>query len=89
MPIGFAPQHRLVYLNAGEIPMVATKAAQMLVGEKMSEELLVETAVTATTEEISPVSDIHANDEYKRHLAKVLTVRALKTAFERAGGIGN
>lgn len=75
---------RLIYLNAGEIPMVAEKAAQMLVGEKMSEELLMETAVTASTQEINPTTDIHANDEYKRHLAKVLTIRALKTAFERA-----
>lgn len=75
---------RLVYLNAGEIPMVAQKAAQMLVGEKMSESLLTETAVTASTQEINPMSDIHANDEYKRHLAKVLTIRALRTAFERA-----
>ena len=75
---------RLVYLNAGEVPMVAEKAAQMLIGEKMSEDLLMETAVTASSQEINPTSDIHANDEYKRHLAKVLTVRALKTAFERA-----
>ncbi len=77
-------QARLVYLNAGEVPMVAEKAAQLLVGEKMSEALLLETAVTASNEEINPTSDIHANDEYKRHLAKVLTIRALKTAFERA-----
>lgn len=76
---------RLVYLNAGEIPMVAEEAAQLLVGERMSDELLLETAVTASTQEISPMSDIHANDEYKRHLAKVLTIRALRTAFERAG----
>lgn len=77
-------QARLVYLNAGEVPMVAEKAAQLLVGEKMSETLLLETAVTASSKEINPTSDIHANDEYKRHLAKVLTIRALKTAFERA-----
>ena len=75
---------RLVYLNAGEIPMVAEKAASLLIGERMSEALLLETAVTASTQEINPTSDIHANDEYKRHLAKVLTIRALKTAFERA-----
>ena len=75
---------RLVYLNAGEVPMVAEKAAKMLVGEKISEALLMETAVTASSEEINPTSDIHANDEYKRHLAKILTIRALKTAFERA-----
>lgn len=75
---------RLVYLNAGEVPMVANKAAQMLVGEKLSDGLLLETAVIASTEEINPTSDIHANDEYKRHLAKVLTTRALRTAFERA-----
>lgn len=81
---GVCTAARLVYLNAGEVPMVAEKAAQMLVGERPSEELWLETAVSASQNEIDPLSDIHATADYKRHLAKVLTVRALKQAFARA-----
>ncbi|GJM41243.1 MAG: carbon monoxide dehydrogenase [Ardenticatenaceae bacterium] len=82
---GICTAARLVYLNAGEVPMVAEEAAQMLVGERPSEELLLETAVAASQNEIDPSGHIHATTDYKRHLAKVLTIRALKQAFERAG----
>ncbi|MCA9945630.1 MAG: FAD binding domain-containing protein, partial [Anaerolineales bacterium] len=81
---GVCTDARLVYLNAGEVPMVAAQAAQMLVGERPSEEILLETAVAASQNEINPRGDIHASADYKRHLAKVLTVRALKQAFARA-----
>jgi CO/xanthine dehydrogenase FAD-binding subunit len=80
---GVCTAARLVYLNAGEVPMVAEKAAQMLVGERPSDELMLETAVAASQKEIEPMGDIHATAVYKRHLAKVLTVRALKQAFAR------
>ena len=36
-------------------------------------------------EEIDPTGDLHASAAFKRHLARVLTVRALKRAVERAG----
>ncbi|MCA9899599.1 MAG: xanthine dehydrogenase family protein subunit M [Anaerolineales bacterium] len=81
---GVCTAARLVYLNAGEVPMVAEEAAQILVGERPSEAVWLETAVAASQNEIDPRGDIHATADYKRHLAKVLTVRALKQAFARA-----
>ena len=81
---GVCTDARLVYLNACEVPLVAAQAAQMLVGQRPSEEILLETAVAASQNEINPRGDIHASADYKRHLAKVLTVRALKQAFARA-----
>ena len=81
---GVCTDARLVYLNAGEVPLVAEEAANMLVGERPSEELWLETAVAASENEIDPRGDIHATADYKRHLAKVLTVRALRQAFARA-----
>ena len=81
---GICTAARLVYLNAGEVPMVAERAAQMLVGERPSEALWLETAVAASQNEIDPHGHIHATTDYKRHLAKVLTIRALKQAFARA-----
>jgi aerobic carbon-monoxide dehydrogenase medium subunit len=74
---------KLVYLNVGEGPVDAKEAAQMLVGEVVTEELMGETAVYASQNEIEPIGDIHATAAYKRHLVNVLTTRALKKAVER------
>lgn len=75
---------RLVYLNVGEIPIVANKAAARLVGEQASPDLIEEVAHLAVQDEIDPTTDIHATAEYKRHLAFVLGQRTLQTAFDRA-----
>jgi carbon-monoxide dehydrogenase medium subunit len=81
---GVCTAARLVYLNAGDVPMVAGQAAAMLIGEKVSEEVV--TAVAQTIQnEITPTSDIHATADYKHHLAKVLTGRALQLAFGLVG----
>lgn len=81
---GVCKRARLVYLNVGEVPMVARQAADLLIGETPSEALFATAADLAAREEIEPVSDIHASADYKRHLARVLTVRALRQAVERA-----
>jgi carbon-monoxide dehydrogenase medium subunit len=75
---------KLVYLNAGDGPVDAQKAAQLLQGEAVSEELIDSAADAASGTEISPFGNIHASVEYQRHLAKVLTKRALKIAVQRA-----
>ena len=74
----------LVYLNAGEIPMVAQQAAAMLTGEVPTQELLSEAAHFASENEIEPTADIHDTAEYKRHLAFVLGKRALSRAVTNA-----
>jgi carbon-monoxide dehydrogenase medium subunit len=81
---GVCRQARLVYLNVGEIPMVAYQAAAMLVGEKLSPDLLDEVAHRAAQDEIDPVDDVHGTAVYKRHLAYILGKRALQKAVTRA-----
>ena len=81
---GVCRQARLVYLNVGEIPMVAYKAAAMLMGERLSPDLLDEAARRAAQDEIDPVDDVHGTAVYKRHLAHVLGKRALHQAITRA-----
>jgi len=81
---GVCTSARIVYLNAGEVPMVARKAAELLVGEKPSETVIEEAATVAAMQEIEPAGDIHATADYKRHLAQILTRRALGHAFARA-----
>ncbi|RMG95566.1 MAG: xanthine dehydrogenase family protein subunit M [Chloroflexi bacterium] len=75
---------RIVYLNLGEVPMIARKAADLLVGEKVTDSLIAEVADVGAREEIEPTGDIHATADYKRHLAGVLTRRVLKLALAKA-----
>ena len=77
---------RLVYLSAGDGPISAPAAAGMLMGEEVTPELIRAVAEKASVEEIDPGSDIHATADFRRHLANVLTRRALEEAFQRAKG---
>lgn len=73
---------RLVFLAVGEGPLVATRAAAALVGE-VPGEAPIAAAANAAAQEIEPRGDVHASPEFKRHLARVLTARALRRAFAR------
>lgn len=83
-PQGVCRRARLVYLNVGEVPMVAAKAAAKLSDQSPSLELIDAAARTAAQEEIDPVSDMHGTAVYKRHLAYILGKRALQQAITRA-----
>ncbi len=76
---------RLVYLSLGDGPMRARQAEQLLEAQGVSEGTIEEAAALATTSEIEPAGDIHASEAYKRHVARVLTRRALTEAWRRAG----
>ncbi|HEX4953962.1 MAG TPA: xanthine dehydrogenase family protein subunit M [Thermoanaerobaculia bacterium] len=81
---GICREARWVYLSAGEGPVEAREAAAMLVGERWTPERVVAAATHAAEREIDPTSDIHATAAFKRHLAGVLTRRALDRAAERS-----
>ena len=76
---------RLVYLNAGDGPMDAKDAAQSLVGETLNDRLIEAAAVMASEQEITPYGNVHTSPDFQRHLARVLTQKALKQAVRRAG----
>ena len=77
---------RMVYLSAGDGPISAPEAAGMLIGEDLTPELIAAAAEKAAADEIDPGSDIHATADFRRHLANVLTRRALEEAYQRAKG---
>ena len=81
---GKCKEAKLVYLNAGDGPVDAKEAAQLLTGELLNEKLIDSAAAVASGQEITPFGNIHASVEYQRHLANVLTKKALKTALKRA-----
>lgn len=81
---GYCRQARLVYLNVGEIPVVAEDAAAVLVGRIPTAAGIAEAARHAAQHEMEPTGDIHATADYRRHLAFVLGKRAIAQAAERA-----
>ena len=74
---------RIVLGNAAPTSIRAKKAESVLVGKKLTDALF-EKAGEAASEECEPVGDIHASEEYRRHLIGVLTKRMAKAAFEQA-----
>jgi carbon-monoxide dehydrogenase medium subunit len=83
---GRCKQARLVYLNAGDGPVEAREAANLLQGEIPDADFLEEAAELAGQKEINPFGNIHASPDFQRHLARVLTRKTLKQAIERANG---
>jgi len=74
----------IVFLSVGDRPMQAHQAVGLLKGQKPTAELILAAAEKASSVDIDPGSDIHATAEFRRHLANVLTRRALDEAFNRA-----
>lgn len=75
---------RLVYFSVGDGPVQAHQAVAVLKGQVPTPEAIREAAETAGKADVDPQSDINASSEYRRHLVKVLGLRALTEAFERA-----
>ena len=74
---------RIVLFAVGPTPVRAEGAEQMLVGETLAEPLLDSAARRASEDLEEPLSDVHASAEFRRHLAEVLTRRALGDAVAR------
>jgi carbon-monoxide dehydrogenase medium subunit len=75
---------RLVFLSVGDGPVDARRAAAALAGSRIDDDAIRAAAELASTAEIDPVGDIHASADFKRHLVRVQTGRALRAAHERA-----
>jgi carbon-monoxide dehydrogenase medium subunit len=73
---------RVGLTNMGSVPLRATAVEEALRGQELSPENIAKAAEQAA-EGTSPPADLNATADYKRHLARVLTKRALQ---EAAGG---
>jgi CO/xanthine dehydrogenase FAD-binding subunit len=80
---GRVERARIALLSVGPGPLLAEGAATLLVGEAPSAGLI-DTAARAVDHEIDPGPDMHASVRYRRHLARILTARALTLASDRA-----
>ena len=81
---GVCRQARLVYLNAGDGPVDAKDAAAILKGQVPGDDVMESAADSASQKEINPFGNIHASSDFQRHLARVLTRKALRQAVKRA-----
>jgi carbon-monoxide dehydrogenase medium subunit len=70
-------------LTAVGAGVTSERAQQALIGQRPTEEAFVAAADLAA-EDCSPVADQRGSVEYKRHLGRELTLRALRTAAARA-----
>ncbi len=80
---GTCKDARIVLGNAASTTMRAKEAEKVLIGAKLDDAVF-EKAGEAAAAECEPVADIHASEEYRRHLIKILTKRMAKAAWEQA-----
>jgi len=80
---GRCAEARIALCNAGDGPVVAAPAGKSLIGNKIGEAEIAQ-AAALVQHSIDPGGSVHASKDYQRHLASVLTARALATANERA-----
>jgi carbon-monoxide dehydrogenase medium subunit len=74
---------RLALTGVGDRPVRAREAEARLAGEALTPEVLGDVA-EAIRRAIDPGSDIHATAAYRRHIAGVLALRAIRLAAARA-----
>jgi carbon-monoxide dehydrogenase medium subunit len=74
---------RLAFCGVGDTPVDASPAASMLIGQSPTDNTFRDVAASVQTM-IEPAGSVHATADYQRHLAGVLTERALRTAHQRA-----
>jgi CO/xanthine dehydrogenase FAD-binding subunit len=74
---------RLASAGAGPVPVRLRAAEQILERDGLGE-TAIEAAAARAAELVSPDSDVHASADYRRHLTRVLTARAVKRAVDRS-----
>jgi CO/xanthine dehydrogenase FAD-binding subunit len=80
---GVCAHASLAYCNAGATPQRPEAAARALIGRPVGAAEIDEAAALARRA-IDPPGSVHAGADFQRHLAGVLTRRALRQALDRA-----
>lgn len=68
-------------LSVADGPFLSVAGAAVLAGKKLDDDTI-EAAAVATADALDPPGDIHASADFRRHLARVLTRRALRRLRE-------
>ncbi|MET8249009.1 xanthine dehydrogenase family protein subunit M [Streptomyces sp. NPDC005202] len=78
---------RITIFGGGATPLRMTAAEQLITGAKAGDigGDLLERAASEASAAVRPTDDIHASADYRRHVAGLLTKRAITRSLERAG----
>jgi carbon-monoxide dehydrogenase medium subunit len=77
---------RLAGCGLGPVPVdLTTTAGAAIVGADQLDDDALRAVATAVARTADPTSDVHGDAEYRRELAQVLTVRAVRAAWADAG----
>jgi len=75
----------LALTNAGYTPIRSSRAEEALVGQAASDEAF-KRAADLAAEDADPTADLRGDADYKRAMARTMTLRALRIAAQRASG---
>jgi CO/xanthine dehydrogenase FAD-binding subunit len=79
---GHCTNARLAVAGAGPTPVRASRAEEFLKGQSLTSAAC-EEAGHLVSQEVEPDSDLHASEEFRRHLARTMAARALRRAAAR------
>ena len=85
-PNGVCSSCGLGLSGVGPKVLKARKAEALMVGKRLDDGVI-EKAAEAAAEETEPVGDLRGSAEYKRKMAQVMTVRAIRAAAKEAESI--
>ena len=74
---------RLAFAGVSDVPVRATAAEDLLVGERPSAELFDEAARRAT-DDLDPPADLHGSSDYRKTVAAAIVRRGLRAAADNA-----
>ena len=84
---GRCSELRLALCGVGETPVDAMAAAAPVIGQACTDEAI-ELIAARVQQAIEPAGNVHASPNYQRHIAGVLTRRAISAAYRRIADAG-
>jgi carbon-monoxide dehydrogenase medium subunit len=80
---GVCEDARIALTNVGPVPFRAKNSEKVLIGKVVNEKLMEEAGMIAS-QEVSPPSDVHGSEDYRRDMARIFLKRVTARALQRA-----